>query len=123
MVASFSRHGSGSNRRRSQRVLLSIPVTVSGDSPQGTFTEQTHTLVVNAHGALITLAAKISQGQQLRLKNQAYAEERNCHVSYIGPTSEGRMQVGIEFIEPAPDFWHIAFPPDDWVPPQVEKVL
>lgn len=121
MVTSSSGDGSESNRRRSRRVLLSIPVTVSGDSPQGTFNEQTRTLAVNAHGALITLTSKISHGQQLRLKNQTHSDERNCRVSYIGPTTEGQTQVGIEFNEPAPDFWHIAFPPDDWVPPQVEK--
>lgn len=113
---------SESNRRRSQRVLLSIPITVSGDSPQGAFREQTRTLVINAHGALITLAAKVSHGQKLRLTNQAHSEERSCHVSYIGPTAEGQTQVGIEFSEPTPDFWHIAFPSDDWVSPKVKRV-
>jgi PilZ domain len=121
MVAASSRDRSEINRRRSRRVLLSIPVTVSGDSPRGSFCEQTHTLVVNAHGALITLAANVSHGQHLVLQNQVHSGERSCHVSYIGPTADGKTQVGVEFIEPAPDFWHIAFPPEDWVPPQVKK--
>lgn len=100
------------NRRRSHRVLLSVPVTVSCETPPGMFTEKTQTLVVNAHGALINLAAKVTTGQTLLIN--ASSEARSCHVVYVGPTVEGRTQLGIEFNEPAPNFWHITFPPDDW---------
>jgi hypothetical protein len=31
-----------------------------------------------------------------------------------GSKSDGKTEVGIEFLEPAPRFWHIAFPPEDW---------
>lgn len=104
-------------------MLLHIPVILSGNCIGGTFREPTQTLVVNAHGALVTLATKVLNGQKLRVKHGAHAEEeRDCQVSYIGPTVEGQTQVGIEFVEPAPDFWHIAFPPDDWVPPAVRKI-
>jgi hypothetical protein len=33
-----------------------------------------------------------------------------CKVTYLGSVAEGRTQVGIEFREPAPEFWHIQFP-------------
>jgi|ERR1700733_12550623 hypothetical protein len=105
--------GQDSSRRRSRRVLLSVPVTVSCESPTGKFTEKTQTLVVNAHGALITLAAKVIQGQALLISDSA-STPRDCHVVYIGPTVEGRTQYGVEFKQPAPNFWHITFPPDDW---------
>ena len=104
------------NRRRSQRVMLRLPITVSGDSSHGSFREETQTVVVNAHGALITLAAKVSQQQILRVKNPSYSEEQPCRVTYVGPITEGRTQLGIEFTKPAPQFWHIAFPPEDWAP-------
>jgi hypothetical protein len=103
-------------KRRSQRVMLSVPVTVSGESADGPFTEDTRTMVVNAHGALITLAARISQQQTLRLKSPQSQEEQLCRVTYVGPTTEGRTQLGIEFAEAAPHFWHISFPPEDWTP-------
>jgi len=103
-----------SSRRRSRRVLLSVPVTVSCEDPPGVFTEKTQTLVVNAHGALITLAAKVTQGQTLLISDSS-AASRSCHVVYVGPTVDGRTQFGVEFNEPAPNFWHITFPPDDWV--------
>jgi hypothetical protein len=104
------------NRRRSQRVMLRLPITVSASSSDGSFCEETQTVVVNAHGALIMLTAKVSQQQSLRLKSPAYSEEQTCRVTYIGPITEGRTQIGIEFTKPAPYFWHIAFPPEDWVP-------
>jgi hypothetical protein len=115
-VNTWSTSGPDANRRRSQRVILSVPVSVSGQSPKGQFTEETKTLVVNAHGALVTLAAKVSQGQQLELKSVTNPEKQTCKVVYIGPTVQGQTQVGIEFLKPAPHFWHVAFPPENWTP-------
>jgi hypothetical protein len=115
-VNTWSTSGPDANRRRSQRVILSVPVSVSGQSPKGQFTEETKTLVVNAHGALVTLAAKVSQGQQLELKSVTNPEKQSCKVVYIGPTVQGQTQVGIEFLKPAPHFWHVAFPPENWTP-------
>jgi hypothetical protein len=115
-MGTWSTSGPDANRRRSQRVILSVPVSVSGDGPKGKFTEETKTLVVNAHGALITLAAKVSQGQQMELKSASNPEQQTCKVVYIGPTVQGQTQVGVEFIKPAPHFWHVAFPPENWTP-------
>jgi hypothetical protein len=115
-VNTWSTSGPDSNRRRSQRVILNVPVTISGESPKGKFTEETKTLVVNAHGALINLAAKVSQGQQLEVKSVTNPEPQVCKVVYIGPTVQGQTQVGVEFIKPAPLFWHVAFPPENWTP-------
>jgi PilZ domain len=112
----WSTSGPDANRRRSQRVILSVPVTVSGDAAKGKFTENTKTLVVNAHGALITLAAKVTQGQQLQLTSVSNPEQQVCKVVYIGPTVQGHTQVGVEFTKPAPHFWHVAFPPENWTP-------
>jgi CHASE2 domain-containing sensor protein len=93
-----------------------VPVTVSGAAAKGKFEESTKTLVVNAHGALITLAAKVSQGQQLELKSVTNPEMQVCKVVYIGPSVQGQTQVGVEFTKPAPHFWHVAFPPENWTP-------
>jgi hypothetical protein len=109
----WSANSGQDNRRRSRRVILSVPITVSCETPPGVFTEKTQTLVVNAHGALITLAAKVTQGQTLLINNHS-SEPRPCHVVYVGPAAQGRAQLGIEFNEPAPNFWHITFPPEDW---------
>jgi hypothetical protein len=114
--------GGDSNRRRSQRVIVSVPVTVSneGGKKEAAFEEETQTLVVNAHGAMIALAAKVGKGQTVRVKNRATQEDQVCKVVYVGPASGGKVQVGIDFTSSAPDFWRIAFPPEDWVVPDPE---
>jgi hypothetical protein len=115
-VTNWSTSGPDANRRRSQRVILSVSVSVSGVSLKGKFNEETKTLVVNAHGALITMTAKVSQGQELQLKSASNPETQSCKVVYIGPSVQGQTQVGIEFVKPAPHFWHVAFPPENWTP-------
>ncbi len=78
--------------------------------------EGTQALMANAHGALITLAMRVQLGQLLLLKNQDSQEEQPCKVVYLGTTLNGQTPVGVEFTRPAPRFWRIALPPDDWKP-------
>ena len=104
-------------RRRSQRVFLSVPVLVRGEAEGSpTFVEETRTLVVSAHGALITLAKIVKVGEPLRLRNLKTMEERPCQVAHVGPILEGKNQIGVEFFEPSAHFWHIAFPPEESTP-------
>jgi hypothetical protein len=111
--------GPETSRRRSQRVVVSVAITVfsQGVSREPSFEEQTHTLVVNAHGSLIALTAKVEKGQTLRILNRATHEEQLCKVMYVGPVADHKAQVGVEFTTPSPNFWRIAFPPEDWVTP------
>jgi hypothetical protein len=81
------------------------------------FEEETNTLVVNAHGALILLANPVARGQVLAITNCATRQKLTCRVAYLEPTQGGRTQVGIEFTQPSPGFWQINFPPEDWKAP------
>ena len=105
------------NKRRSQRVLVGVPVTViTQGADKQPVPEETKTLVVNAHGALVLIGRKVSIGQLLTLKNTKTGEEQACRVVFINPQQAGKSEVGIEFMKPAPRFWRIAFPPEDWTP-------
>jgi PilZ domain len=106
-------------RRRSMRVLLSVPITVTGKNARGeTFTEETRTLVVNAHGALISLAATMMGGQRISVSNKATHKSIDCRVVHLGSAQAGKVQMGIEFEKSCSAFWQIDFPPDDWVVPE-----
>lgn len=106
-------------RRRSMRVLLSVPIFVSGKSTAGKdFEEETRTLVVNAHGALISLAAPVKAGQTVTVENRATQMTQDCRVVYLGTVQAGKTQMGLEFLRASPTFWQIDFPPDDWVVPE-----
>jgi hypothetical protein len=104
------------NVRRSQRVVARIGIKVRkravGD---GFLSEVSHTLVVNAHGALIALTMKVQPNDLLAIKNVNSKEERQSRVVWVGE-EEGasQRQVAVEFTAPAPHFWHIDFPPADW---------
>ena len=101
------------------RVLLSVPIHISGADKQGEeFQEVTRTLVVNAHGALIWLAAQVPIGQILTVSNKSTSKSLECRVVHLGNSTEGKVQTGVEFVTPCPLFWQIDFPPDVWVVPE-----
>jgi hypothetical protein len=105
------------SERRSQRLLLRIAIQVRRQKPDGkTVTEATETLAVNAHGALIRLTPPVTKGEEIVLKNERTHEEQLCRAVYLGPLEGQHVQVGIEFLQPAPQLWGIIFTPDDWVP-------
>lgn len=103
-------------RRRSMRVMLSVTVIVRGKNPDGCsfFDEEAKTLVVNAHGALIHLRSEVKADQKITLTHKATKESEGCRIVYVGRMQGGKAQVGIEFDKPAPKFWGISFPPEDW---------
>ena len=102
-------------KRRSQRVLMQVSVRVRGEDAQAKFfDEQTQTLAINAHGALVTLKTRLTSGAVVTLTNIRTDEEQECHVVYLGPVREGKAEIGLEFSAPRPQFWRVAFPPEDW---------
>jgi hypothetical protein len=119
-----SKGGPEPSRRRSQRVILTIAVKVRTPEGRrdGSFEESTQTLLVNAHGALISLAHRVEKGQKLLITNSATHIEQACQVAHLSPMAGGKTQVGIEFTSPSPDFWRVAFPPENWVTPEPEHV-
>ncbi|HEV2197364.1 MAG TPA: PilZ domain-containing protein [Candidatus Acidoferrum sp.] len=105
------------NRRRSQRVLMKIPVRVSLQAGNAALSEEeTHTLAVSAHGALLAVSAPLYRGQRLTLLNPQTKDSLECVVAHIDRFPDEQVKVGVEFLLPNPTFWHVAFPPKDWSP-------
>jgi hypothetical protein len=94
-----------SERRRSTRLPIRLALIVCGDG--GRLQEQTRTFSLNAHGVLVALAATVTIGQRLIIQNPENWAEREGRVTHVGRSYAGRTEVGIEFSEPAPDFWLI----------------
>ena len=105
------------NRRRSQRRVLRVPVIAYRSQKLGSpFSEGTPTLVVSAHGALINLQSKVATQEKFFPKHAISGQEEECRVVYTrGNTMIGPTEVGLEFRRPTPNFWNIAFPPNDWL--------
>jgi hypothetical protein len=105
------------NRRRSQRVLMTVPVRVSGQIGAALpFEEETHTRAISAHGALVLVSTQVYRGQRLTLSNVQTRAALECVVAHIDRRQGQHPHVGVEFMLPNPMFWHVAFPPKDWTP-------
>jgi hypothetical protein len=112
---------SGSERRRTQRVQISMPVIVRAKEGKAAFEEKTQTISVNANGCLVRLAATVIRAQRVYLVNPNTTEELPCTVMFLGKKDAGKFEVGLEFAEASPLFWRISFPPEDWDPSERKK--
>ena len=82
------------------------------EGPQ--FSERTQTLTVSAHGALIALTGLVAPKQRLVVQNATSGEQQECRVVTVEKDFTGPTKVAVEFAQPAPRFWRIAYPPTDW---------
>jgi hypothetical protein len=92
-----------------------MPVEIFGQSANGKkFREETHTTVVNAHGALLLLTSGTEVMDSFLLINKRTKSEVQCRVVHRKEIEKGKIELGFEFVSPQPRFWGIAFPPEDW---------
>jgi hypothetical protein len=64
---------------------------------------------------MINLEAKVAVHEKVLLKHALSGEEQECRVVFTsGNSAVGPIEVGIEFRRSVPNFWQIAFPPNDW---------
>lgn len=103
-------------RRRSQRVLLRVKANLHVALQGKPVTFDVFTLSVNTQGAVVIMKQGLPPETRVVLEHGATRERVACKV--IRPakeTAEG-FHVPLEFDSPAPHFWKIAFPPEDWRP-------
>lgn len=101
------------DRRRSERLLITIPIQVEGMDQKGErFSEATRTLVINRQGARITLKRAVCVGAVLQISTMG--GRRSGKFRIVGPTQpptgEGG-EWGIECQEARINIWGIGFPP------------
>lgn len=98
-------------RRRTVRVMLSIPLKVHGLSIEGeTFAVETKTHTVSLHGCSLELEFPVQFGDVLMIENELTHEQVEGRVVTLKKTREGRAHVGVEFTNKGVNFWHMVFP-------------
>ncbi|MFZ0818672.1 MAG: hypothetical protein WAM91_01280 [Candidatus Acidiferrales bacterium] len=98
----------GFDRRRAERIALKVPVFVYGHSRhKEPFHEETTSLIVNSHGALLPLSNRVQLGQELLLTNPATQSEQPCHVVFLASKRARRSKVGVAFTGEAHSFWSL----------------
>lgn len=99
------------SRRRSKRLRLTVPVDVIAlEGETELFREAARVSCVSAHGGLVVMAAGVAIGQVLRLVNRNTREHQDCRVVHV-EGAENKWTAGVEFLQPAGNFWQISFPP------------
>ena len=102
-------------RRRSERVVLRVPLQLSAKMPDGKrISIDAHSLVVNAHGGLLEVGMGLFKGQHIILNNARTEKAATGTVLRVEGSDDGRFSVAFEFEFPAPSFWPVVFPPADW---------
>jgi hypothetical protein len=97
-------------RRRTMRLSLQIPLTVQCRLPEGeTIDLSASTYIVGANGALLLMDTPLIPGQTVRIFNDHTAKFVDCVVTSLREKRERRF-VGVAFLNPNVDFWHIVFP-------------
>lgn len=99
-------------RRRSQRVLLVIPVEVEWERTDGSHAkEYAETEEVNAHGALLRLKPPIALPAEFELTRRK--TRQRSRVRLVGthpPEPDGLERVAVELAVPSETFWGVSIP-------------
>jgi PilZ domain len=94
-------------RRRTQRVSLTVPLSVHGQMDDGErFCVHTNSISVSQHGASFELSEVVVPGQVLQLVNENSSRKVECHVVNI----HRKVYIGVEFNATEGNFWHMTFP-------------
>lgn len=97
--------------RRSERIPLAIPITVSGRDASGrSFKERSRTLIVNKHGGLIAVSHKLEKGSQILIENPALSRGATAKVIQAGAGRfpDASFEAGVE-VDGAGYLWPAEF--------------
>jgi PilZ domain-containing protein len=113
-----------SAQRRTERVLIQIPIEVKGNDTDGrAFRETTRTVVINRDGARIALRSVPRPNAQVTITN--LQSQKTCQfrvVSRVQKTIGLEPEWGVECLDPKTNFWGILFPDKEAGPPPAEMV-
>ncbi len=101
------------SKRRSDRIVLTVPLRIFGADATGReFEKDGRTLTINRHGARIQFHHALNSGQIIRILNLASKQESTFRViGPVAPYTESGGEWGIENGDPKGNIWGIQFPP------------
>ncbi len=106
----------GEERRRSQRVIIRVPLTMEFTKSGEVVKIPAHTVAVNVHGAMVLCSRSLDCGITIQLINERTNERATARVTRSPRESAGGFLIPLEFDKPLPKFWQISFPPSNWKP-------
>jgi hypothetical protein len=104
-------------RRRSQRVIIQIPVMLELTTVSGTKAKvSAKTAAVNDHGATVLCTKNFPAETKFDLVNERTGGKQSCRVTRTAVENKHGYLIPVEFVVPVPGFWGISFPPPGWKP-------
>ena len=99
-------------RRRSERVLLVVPLEVAWERPDGSkLKDQAETELVSAHGALLRLKSQLAGVKELELIRKHPPMSTRARVVNTFPVgADGFVRVAVELAVPSHAFWGLVIP-------------
>ena len=104
----------GEERRRSQRVIIQVPVTLVIMEEGRAVNIPAHTVAVNVHGAMVVCSRSLEAETRLQVVNERTRQRIDSRVTRVPRDSAEGFLIPVEFTSPSPDFWQITFPPSTW---------
>ena len=108
----------GEERRRSQRVIIRVPITLVVTENGQSVRISAHTVAVNIHGAMVVCSRSLDADTRLELVNGRTEEKIGSRVTRAPRESSEGFLIPVEFTSPSPNFWQISFPPTNWKAPE-----
>jgi hypothetical protein len=107
----------GEERRRSQRVIIRVPITLVLVENGQTVQASAHTVAVNIHGAMVLCARTFETDTKLEVVNERTQQKIGARITRAPRESAEGFLIPLEFTSPSPNFWQISFPPTNWKMP------
>ena len=104
----------GEERRRSQRVIIRVPVTLEVMMSGQKITASAVTVAVNIHGAMVLCSRSFDAETKVEIVNERTRGRAVSRVTRAPRESAEGYLIPLEFTEQSPSFWQITFPPTDW---------
>lgn len=102
--------------RRSQRVIIRVPVTILTMENGQPVRTAGKTIEVNSRGAMVACPRSFDSEASIEVVNERTGEKIGSRVLRSPREASEGFLVPVEFTSPSVNFWQITFPPDNWKP-------
>jgi hypothetical protein len=106
----------GEERRRSQRVIIRVPVILEAMISGEKIIVKGNTVAVNIHGAMVLCSRPLDADTTLEIINDRTRQRTSARTTRAPRESTEGYLIPVEFNAPSPSFWQISFPPANWKP-------
>ena len=107
----------GTERRRSQRIPLAVPIDVTSVTPSQVFGGRCNTIDVSFHGCQFFITRPFKHGERLLICIPDTQRTTSAHVIRSMPAMPGMSvrlwKVAVDLTQPG-NFWEVESPPPDW---------